>query len=229
MASAKKLIVLTGVSRGLGRAMTAGFIDAGHVVAGMARNATNIKELASQYGEPHRFDVVDQADTVQVHQWAQTVSKEMGAPDLLINNASIINDNAPLWQISEDEFSALMDINVKGVFTVCKEFLPAMIERGSGVVVNLSSGWGRSVAADVAPYCASKWAIEGMTQALAQELPPGLAAIPLNPGVINTDMLQSCFGAAASGYEDAAQWGKTAVPYILSLDESHNGMPLSVP
>jgi NAD(P)-dependent dehydrogenase (short-subunit alcohol dehydrogenase family) len=76
--------------------------------------------------------------------------------------------------------------------------------------------------------CARKWAIEGLTRALAQELPDGLAAIPLNPGVINTDMLQSCFGSAASSYPTPEQWAETAVPFLLVLGPRHNGQPLSV-
>ena len=104
-----------------------------------------------------------------------------------------------------------------------------MIDRGEGVIVNLSSGWGRSVAPDVAPYCASKWAIEGLTRALATELPNGLAAVPLNPGVINTEMLQSCFGESAGDYGTATQWASTAVPFLLQLDASNNGDILTAP
>ncbi len=63
------------------------------------------------------------------------------------------------------------------------------------MIVNFSSYWGRSGAAEVAPYCASKWAIEGLTAALAEELPKGMAAVALNPGVIYTEMLESCLGA----------------------------------
>lgn len=61
-----------------------------------------------------------------------------------------------------------------------------LLQKGSGVIVNFSSGWGRSTSPEVATYCDTKWAIEGLTKALAQELVPGLATIPLNPGVINT-------------------------------------------
>jgi NADP-dependent 3-hydroxy acid dehydrogenase YdfG len=61
----------------------------------------------------------------------------------------------------------LIDVNIKGVANVIRYFVPAMIERGSGVIVNFSSYWGRSTAAEVAPYCATKWAIEGLTRALA--------------------------------------------------------------
>ena len=104
-----------------------------------------------------------------------------------------------------------------------------MLSRKSGVIVNFSSGWGRSTDAEVAPYCATKWAIEGLTQALAQELPSGLAAVALNPGIINTDMLQSCFGTSASSYPTAAQWARTAVPFLLQLGPKHNGQQLTAP
>ena len=104
-----------------------------------------------------------------------------------------------------------------------------MLKRRSGVIVNFSSGWGRSTAAEVAPYCATKWAIEGLTQALAQELPPGMAAVPLNPGIINTDMLRSCFDGSATNYPGPDEWAKIAVPFLLKLGASDNGKPLTVP
>jgi NAD(P)-dependent dehydrogenase (short-subunit alcohol dehydrogenase family) len=81
----------------------------------------------------------------------------------------------------------------------------------------------------VAPYCATKWAIEGLTRALAQELPGGLAAIPLNPGIINTEMLRSCFGGSAAGFPTAAQWATAAAPFLLSLGPAQNGKPLTAP
>lgn len=68
------------------------------------------------------------------------------------------------------------------------------------IIVNISSGWGRSTSPEVAPYCASKWAIEGLTQALAQELPSGMVTVALNPGIIHTDMLNICFGEEAKYY-----------------------------
>src|SRR6185369_8192577 len=117
---------------------------------------------------------------------------------------------------------------IKGVANVIRHFVPGMIERGGGVVVNFSSGWGRSTDAEVAPYCATKWAIEGLTQALAQELPANVAAIALNPGVINTDMLKSSFGGSASAYPSAEQWARKAVPFILALGPNHNGQSLTV-
>ena len=81
----------------------------------------------------------------------------------------------------------------------------------------------------MAPYCASKWAIEGLTRALADELPPGMAAIPLNPGIIDTDMLRSCFGNSASAYPTAQQWARRAVPFLLGLGPQDNGQAAAVP
>jgi NAD(P)-dependent dehydrogenase (short-subunit alcohol dehydrogenase family) len=104
-----------------------------------------------------------------------------------------------------------------------------MIKKGRGVIVNFSSGWGRSVDAEVAPYCATKWAIEGLTRALAQELPTGLAAVPLNPGIIDTDMLRSSFGGEAGSYPSPQEWSERAVPFLLELGPKDNGKALTVP
>jgi len=227
--SQSRFVVITGVSRGLGRAMVTEFIRLGHKVAGCARSADAIRQLRDRYGAPHDFDVVDVAVDSQVHAWAERVLKLHGAPDLLVNNAALINRNAPLWKVSADEFSQVVDVNIKGVANVIRHFVPAMIELGRGVIVNISSGWGRSADAQVAPYCATKWAVEGMTLALAQELPSGLAAVALNPGVINTEMLQSCFGKAALNYPEPADWAKRAVPFLLRLGRRDNGKQLTVP
>jgi NAD(P)-dependent dehydrogenase (short-subunit alcohol dehydrogenase family) len=223
-----KIVLITGVSRGLGRAMTGEFARLGHVVLGCSRSAGAIEELGKRWPAPHRFDVVDVASEGQVKEWAERLLKARVSPDLLLNNAAIINRNAPLWKVPAEEFSRVIDVNIKGVVHVLQNFLPAMIAAGRGVIVNFSSGWGRSTDAEVAPYCATKWAIEGLTQALAQELPPGLAAIPLNPGIINTDMLQSCFGGSAASYPDAEKWAKKAVPFLLSLGAKDNGRALTV-
>jgi NAD(P)-dependent dehydrogenase (short-subunit alcohol dehydrogenase family) len=208
--------------------MAEGFIDRGHTVLGCARSTAAVDELTGKYGRPHAFEVVDVADATAVARWATDVLAD-GPPDLLVNNAALINRNASLWKVPADEFSQLMDINIKGVHHVIRAFVPAMVERRSGVVVNISSAWGRSVSADVAPYCATKWAIEGLTKALAEELPDKMAAAALNPGVIDTDMLRSCFGSDASAYDKPSRWARNAVPYLLSLGRKDNGQSLTVP
>lgn len=228
MSTTRKTIVLTGVTKGLGRALLEGFIANGHVTAGCGRNSAVIDELSRKFGPAHKFAVVDVTDDEAVKAWAAKVLGETSAPDLLVNNAAVINRNAPLWELSAEEFDQVIAVNISGVANVIRHFAPAMIKRGSGVIANFSSGWGQSTSPEVAPYCATKFAIEGMTQALAQELPSGLAAIPVNPGIIDTDMLRSCFGDGAGSYPTPEQWAKKAVPFFLSLGPRNNGQSLTV-
>jgi NAD(P)-dependent dehydrogenase (short-subunit alcohol dehydrogenase family) len=223
-----RLIVITGVTRGLGRAMAEEFARLGHTIAGCGRSRKELARLSSELSAPHRFAEVDVSSDEHVHVWARQTIAALGPPDLLLNNAAIINRNAPLWHVPEKEFSDVIDVNIKGVSNVIRHFVPAMIKRGSGVIVNFSSGWGRSTDAEVAPYCATKWAIEGLTQALAQELPSGLATVALNPGVIDTDMLRSCFGGSASSYPSPQQWAKRAVTFLLKLGPKDNGQPFTI-
>lgn len=227
--SQQRLIVLTGCTRGLGRAMLDEFVEYGHVVAGCGRSERDLESLREAHGEPHRFDVVDVSDDAAVAAWAEAILDDLGVPDLLVNNAGVINGNASLWDVPADEFARVLSVNVSGVANTIRHFVPAMIENGAGVIVNFSSGWGRSTSPEVGPYCASKWAIEGLTRSLAQELPRGLAAVPLNPGVIDTDLLRSCFGRSAAGYPAAEDWAARAVPLILSFGPQHSGQPETVP
>jgi NAD(P)-dependent dehydrogenase (short-subunit alcohol dehydrogenase family) len=226
--AAPRRVLITGVSRGLGHAMAQEFARLGHVVIGCGRSRKAIAELNAYLGAPHRFDCVDVADDAAVKTWAAEVLKSHGAPDLLINNAALINRNAPLWKVPASEFDAVIDVNIKGVANVIRRFVPAMAKAGRGVIVNFSSGWGRATDAEVAPYCATKWAIEGLTRALAQELPAGMAAVPLNPGIIDTAMLRSTFGDGAGGYPGPEEWARQAVPFLLTLGPRHNGKPQTV-
>jgi NAD(P)-dependent dehydrogenase (short-subunit alcohol dehydrogenase family) len=223
-------IVITGISRGCGRALAEYYLAQGHRVAGCARSEAVVQELRAEHGPLHHFTTVDVSDNDAVRVWACDVLAHFGAPDLLVNNAAVIAGNAPLWEIPVHEFDSVIDVNIKGTVHVLRHFLPAMIHRGAGVVVNFSSGWGRSTSAEVSAYCASKWAIEGMTQALAHEIPKGLCAVTLNPGIINTDMLQSCFGReSAAQYPRADEWAQAAGPYLLELGPKDNGYALTVP
>ena len=223
-----KLIVLTGATRGLGRALVPHFVSAGHTVLGCGRSDQHIFELRKQYVPPHEFDIVNVADNVAVQRWAERLLAKHGPPDLLINNAAVTNALAPLWEVDTDEFNHVITVNVIGVANVIRHFVPAMVKRKTGVIVNFSSGWGRSTSPEVAAYCASKWAVEGLTRALAQELPAGMAAIPLNPGIIDTDMLCQCWADGAAAYPPADEWALRAAPFLLGLGAKDNGQPLSV-
>jgi len=234
MASNKhEVIAITGVSTGLGLAMVKWYASRGHTVLGCARSAQKISQLNDEYckgNKPKQFSVVDVVNESDVKRWSQEAISRFGAPTFLLNNASVINNNAYLWQISAEEFSNVIDINIKGVANVIRHFVPEMIKAGKGVVVNFSSNWGRSVAGNEAPYCASKWAIEGLSKAMALELPEALTCVPLSPGVVDTPMLKICFGEQlASLHNSPEEWAETACPFILSIDHSQNGNSLTTP
>jgi NAD(P)-dependent dehydrogenase (short-subunit alcohol dehydrogenase family) len=222
-------IVITGATRGLGLALAEKFIALGHTVLGCGRTRVLVEKLRQAHPAPHDFAVVDVTSDADVRRWAERLLRDHGPPDLLLNNAAVINRVAPLWEIPASEFDPVIDINIKGVANVLRHFIPAMAARKSGVIVNFSSGWGRATSPEVAPYCATKWAIEGLTQALAQELPQGLAAVALNPGIIDTDMLRSCWGESAGNYPDAEAWAEKAAPFLLRLGAKDNGQPLTAP
>ena len=225
----KKKIIITGATRGLGRAMTEEYIRLGHEVIGCGRNANSIEKLSSSYPDKTDFQVVDISDQKIVGLWAKDVLNKFGPPDFLLNNAGIINKNSTLWNVSKEEFSNVIDTNVKGIYNTIKVFVPEMIKSGKGTIVNFSSGWGRSTSPEVAPYCTSKWAVEGLSKSLAQELPAGMVSVALNPGVIDTDMLRSCWDENAGMYEKPEIWAKRAAPFILNINSKDNGASLTAP
>jgi NAD(P)-dependent dehydrogenase (short-subunit alcohol dehydrogenase family) len=223
------LVLITGISRGLGRAMAIGFAARGYRVAGCARTAEALAELTPLLGPDALLRAVDLTDEGAVSRFAIDVTAAAGTPDFLINSAAQINRPAPLWEIPAEDMASIFEVNVLGLTHVIRHFVPGMIARRSGIIVNFSSGWGRSTSSGVAPYCATKWAVEGLTAALAQDLPRGLAAVAFNPGVIDTDMLRTCFGEEAAHYPDPDTWATTAVPFLAALTSADNGRPLTSP
>lgn len=226
----KGIVVITGATKGLGKALAHQFAKIGWKVAGCGRSLTQVNNLERELGKGHYCSAVDVSDVKAVDKWAEDVLEKFGAPDMLINNAGIINKNAPLWEISPSMFSQVMNINVMGSFYVLRAFIPALIKKGKGLLINMSSGWGREGEGLLAPYCASKFAIEGLTQSLARELPKKLSVVALDPGGgINTDMLKSCMGKEAANYRSPEECAQVAVPFLLRLDSKDNGKSLTVP
>ena len=193
-----KHVLITGCTRGLGLAMARSFASRGWTVSGCGTKASVVADLAKELGGKHRICTCDVTSPTEVAAFADDILAGPGAPDLLLNNAAVINRNAPLWEVSPDDFSRVIDVNLKGLHLICKGFLPAMIARG-------------------------------LTKALAQELPAGLAAVALNPGIIDTDMLRNSFGSAASAYPEPAIWAVKAVPFLEKLGPQDNGMSLTAP
>lgn len=224
-----KLIVITGATSGLGLAMSEYYLNLSHTVIGCGRSQAKIAELNEKYeiGKA-KFFVVDIASDNAVSNWADRVIKEFGPPDFLLNNAGVINENEKLWKISAETFNQVIDVNIKGAVNCIRHFAPEMIEAKKGIIVNFTSTWGKSVSGDVAPYCCSKWGLEGLSKSLALELPEPLACIPLNPGVIHTPMLTTVFGESAKHHTSPEEWVKRAGPFILGFDRRVNGKSLDV-
>ena len=221
-------IAITGVSRGLGRALCDALVRKGATIAGCARNLSAIEQLRDVYPPPHRFDQVDVIDAAAVQDWADDVQADVPPLRLLINNAGYMNECANLWEIEVDDFQRVMDVNLRGMFHAIRAFVPKMVELRTGGIVNLSSGWGTSTSPHVAPYCASKWGVEGLTQALAQELPTGVFAVAVSPGVVHTEMLEKCMGDSAASYTQPEAWGDGAAEFMLSLSTDHNGRSMRI-
>ena len=232
MASSVERVVITGVTQGLGFEMTNWFQAHGHIVLGCGRNQDKIDEMNARFcgsGTRKQFSIVNVVDNANVERWAKNVVTEFGAPTFLINNAGLTNKSNNLWNVPVDEFNRVVDVNVKGPVNLIRHFVPSMIAAKRGVIVNFSSGWGRSVAPEVAPYCCTKWGIEGLSKALAMDLPPPLTCVPLDPGMINTAMTQEVFGGGqAQRLRSPSQWAAQACPFILSINRRHNGQSLTI-
>lgn len=234
----KKLVVITGVTKGIGLALAGEFTRNGWRVAGCGRSVKTVQELQNKYGPEHLFSVVDIKDNASVSNWAKEVASKMGIPFILINNAALINHPKVLWEVSSDEFSDVMDTNVLGTVNMLRHFIPLMLPKKQGIIVNVSSGWGMNGKTtfspdcqgwgSFSPYCASKFAIEGLTQSLSQELPQGLIAVTLAPGTSNTAMLNKALPEEADQYPTAEERAKIIVPYILNIKPGDSGKHLSL-
>lgn len=218
-----KLVCISGCSRGLGYAMAREFSSRGWKVAGGARTAEALQELKKELSTEHFLQPFDVTIPADVDAFAEQVEQNLGVPDLLINNAGLINKSAPLTKVSPEEFSSVLRVNLGGVHNMIRAFVPIMERKEIGVIANFSSYWGQSTAPEVGPYCATKWGVEGLTRSFAQELPSGLATVAFNPGIIDTDMLRSCFGESAGAHEKPDVWAKHAVDRLESLGPADNG------
>ncbi|MHC4955840.1 MAG: SDR family NAD(P)-dependent oxidoreductase [Planctomycetota bacterium] len=204
--------MLTGASRGIGAALANALREQGCELFLVARS-----------GGPG----IERCDVSKPDQVAALYDK-VGPVDLLINNAALIHEPAPLVEIPLEEWRRLIDTNVLGLVDLCKTFVPAMNERGKGVVVNVSSTWGRSAAAEQSPYCATKFAVEAISSSLAQEVAPGVVVIALNPGVVATEMLGTAFAGDVSMYTPPEQCAADFVALLRRLGPADNGRSLSL-
>ncbi|MEO7669001.1 MAG: SDR family NAD(P)-dependent oxidoreductase [Polyangia bacterium] len=173
-----RVAVVTGASRGIGRAIVALFEREGARVAGCARHAAPGVEACD----------VGRSDDVA--RFAASVTQRLGTPDILVNNAGIAV-RAELDVLAESDWDEVISSNLKGTFLMSRAFLPDMRQRRSGRLINVASISGRQGTAGLTAYCAAKHGVVGLTRALAEELRgDGLVVNAICPGSVDTDMLR---------------------------------------
>lgn len=178
--------LVTGGGNGLGRAIAMALGAAGVrvVIAGRSLAAlTDTARLAIDAGHDVRVSTVDVADPTSVDSLRDSLIDE--TVSILVNNAGIAGPVAPLVDIVTDDWDKVFATNVRGVFLICRAFVPAMIERRSGDVINVASVSGKRPLAGRTPYCASKMAVIGLTTTLAAEVGRlGVTVNSLSPGPV---------------------------------------------
>lgn len=213
----------------MGRALAKELARLGHRVSGCGRSEEAVAKINGEGSGREHHSAVDVTSEADVVEWAEERTAAEGPPDFLVNNAGLINRHARLWEVPPEEFKRIWEVNVFGVFNVCRAFLPRMVARKKGVVVNVSTGAGVKGFPEIGPYCTTKHAVEGLTRSLAEELPAGMAAIPFQPGVVRTEMLRSHYGARAEEFPEPETWAKTAAPFLLNLSAKESGRSIRLP
>lgn len=185
--------VVTGASQGIGRAIALALAARGVKVALAARNAEKLSDVerAIRDGGGQAFSTpTDVSDPASVREMVEKSAHELGAIDLLVNNAGVV-DRRPLVETGASDWDRVLDVNLKGAFLCTRAVLPSMIARRRGRIVNLSSISGRLGTTLLTSYCASKWGLIGLTKAAAEELRPhDIHLFAVCPGSVNTEMLR---------------------------------------
>ena len=167
-----RVAVITGTSRGLGKALAEAFAGAGASVVGASRGAG-----------------VDLTRPDQVRRLMDGAVEAHGRIDILINNAGILTPRKPLVEVTDREWDTSIAVNLTAVFLCTREALRHMIPRRSGLIVNVSSGVATRAAPTWGPYAAAKWGVEGLTRLTAEEVKEaGIRVVAVNPGRTRTEM-----------------------------------------
>ena len=186
-----KVWLITGASRGLGRAFTEEVLKAGHRVVATARNSEQLAEIAARFGENVRTVSLDVTKEAQAKYAVNAAIQTFGGLDVLVNNAGYGNV-CPVEATSLADFRAQIETNLFGVIIMTKAVLPYFRERGSGHIIQISSIGGRVGPTGRAAYAAAKFGVEGFSESLAKEVGPlGIKVTIVEPGGFRTDFAGS--------------------------------------
>lgn len=195
----RRIALVTGSSRGIGRAIALQLAQNGYAVAVNGRSPESLQAVAAEIiarGGDAKGYVCDVTDAEAVARMGDAVERELGTVTALVNNAGIAQQKL-LTDVTDTEWRRMMATHVDGAFYTCRRFLPGMIRRQTGSIVNISSMWGQVGGSCEVPYSAAKAALIGFTRALAKEVgPSGIRVNCVAPGVIQTDMM--------AGFDEAA-------------------------
>ncbi|MCY1075194.1 SDR family NAD(P)-dependent oxidoreductase [Archangium lansingense] len=194
MTTSKKTAVVTGASRGIGRALVQAYVKEGYEVWALARAADALEQLARESGGAVHPLAVDVADEAAVLAACKKIL-EAGTPRVMVNNAGIAV-SAPLNKTTTQDFQRVMAVNVTAPFLFSRELIPAMAAAGGGRVINIGSITAWKGAKYTSAYCASKHALLGLTRGLAVEWARKNVTVNIvNPGWTETDMLTNAKAA----------------------------------
>ncbi|WP_370184765.1 SDR family NAD(P)-dependent oxidoreductase [Rhodococcus wratislaviensis] len=200
--------LVTGGGSGLGAAIAGALVEAGARVIVVGRDEQKLTAVAAKHGGAVRVAVADVATPLSVAGLAAELADE--DISILVNNAGIPGPVAALTDIEPDEWDEVFAVNVRGVYLMCREFVPGMVAAGRGDVINLASVSGKRPLARRTPYCASKMAVIGLTTTLAAEVGPlGVSVNSLSPGPVDSARMHRNFRLEAertgTNYEQAEQ------------------------
>ena len=186
-----KIVVITGSGSGIGRALAIEYGQLGAILALNDYNAADLNETVSilkkEKVETVLSSIFDVSDKKAMKNFAAQVQSELGNANIVINNAGISGVDLPGYLINEENYRRVMDINFFGVLNGCQAFLPQMVEKNEGAIVNISSTFGMIGATNCSDYCASKFAVRGYTESLAAEFQESPITIHcVHPGGIKT-------------------------------------------